>query len=67
MANIRTLLTDKVIAKLSVLKTGVYLGRDTELKGFFVVVGKRKKTFTGTATTSIANSVGFSVATVQNV
>ncbi|WP_249130313.1 integrase arm-type DNA-binding domain-containing protein [Bradyrhizobium sp. AUGA SZCCT0283] len=25
---------------------GWYLARDTELKGFFVVVGKRKRTFT---------------------
>ena len=25
---------------------GWYLARDTELKGFFVVMGKRKKTFT---------------------
>jgi integrase len=46
MADIRILLTDKTIARLPVPETGWYLARDTELKGFFVVVGKRKRTFT---------------------
>lgn len=46
MADIRILLTDKEIARLPAPETGSYLARDTELKGFFVVVGKRKKTFT---------------------
>jgi site-specific recombinase XerD len=46
MADIRILLTDKTIAQLPSPKDGWYLARDTELKGFFVVVGKRKRTFT---------------------
>lgn len=46
MADIRILLTDKIIAQLPPPKDGWYLARDTELKGFFVVVGKRKRTFT---------------------
>jgi integrase len=46
MADVRILLTDKEIARLPAPETGSYLARDSELKGFFVVVGKRKKTFT---------------------
>jgi hypothetical protein len=46
MADVRILLTDKAIARLPAPKDGWYLARDTELKGFLVVVGKRKKTFT---------------------
>jgi len=39
-------LTDKTIAQLPAPKEGWYLARDTELKGFFVVIGKRRRTFT---------------------
>jgi integrase len=46
MTDVRILLTDKAIARLPTAKDGWYLARDTELKGFFVVVGKRKRTFT---------------------
>jgi hypothetical protein len=46
MADIRVLLTDKTIAQLPAPDDGWYLARDTELKGFFVVIGKRKRTFT---------------------
>ena len=46
MADIRLLLNDKSIARLPNATSGFYLARDTELKGFFVVVGKRQKTFT---------------------
>jgi Arm DNA-binding domain len=46
MADIRILLTDQTIAQLPTPKDGWYLARDTELKGFFVVVAKRKRTFT---------------------
>jgi integrase len=46
MADVRILLTDKAIARLPAPKEGWYLARDAELKGFFVVVGKRKRTFT---------------------
>jgi hypothetical protein len=46
MADIRVLLTDKTITQLPTPEGGWYLARDTELKGFFVVVGKRKRTFT---------------------
>jgi integrase len=46
MADIRIHLTDKEILRLSVPEKGWYLARDTELKGFFVVVGRKTKTFT---------------------
>jgi site-specific recombinase XerD len=46
MADLRLLLTDKAIAQLPAPQSSFYLARDTELKGFFVVVGKRTKTFT---------------------
>ena len=46
MTDIRTALSDKAIAQLPTPEDGWYLSRDTELKGFFVVVGKRKRTFT---------------------
>lgn len=45
MNDIRIPLNDKGIAQLATPKEGWYLARDTELKGFFVVVGKRKRTF----------------------
>jgi integrase len=46
MTDIRISLTDKTIAQLPAPKDGWYLARDTELKGFFVVIGKRRRTFT---------------------
>lgn len=46
MADIRVPLTDKTIAQLPAPKEGWYLARDIELKGFFVVIGKRRRTFT---------------------
>jgi len=46
MTDIRIALNDKAIAHLPAPGDGWYLARDTELKGFFVVVGKRKRTFT---------------------
>ncbi|QOZ78755.1 integrase [Bradyrhizobium sp. CCBAU 53351] len=46
MTDIRIALSDKAIAQLPIPEDGWYLARDTELKGFFVVVGKRKRTFT---------------------
>src|SRR5436853_4869297 len=46
MNDIRIPLSDKSIAQLPTPKDGWYLARDTDLKGFFVVVGKRKRTFT---------------------
>lgn len=45
MGDIRLQLTDKEIARLPVPNEGWYLARDIELKGFFVVVGRRKRTF----------------------
>jgi len=39
-------LTDKALEKLPLATDGQYVVRDTELKGFLVVVGKRRKTFT---------------------
>lgn len=66
MADVRILLTDKSIARLPTPIDGWYLARDTELKGFFVVVGKRKRTFTvqgdlrqgGKRTSSIRVAIG---------
>ena len=46
MTDVRISLTDKAIAQLPAPKDGWYLARDTELKGFFVVIGKRWRTFT---------------------
>jgi site-specific recombinase XerD len=46
MNDVRILLSDKTIAQLPTPSDGWYLARDTELKGFFVVIGKRKRTFT---------------------
>lgn len=46
MTDIRISLTDKAIAQLPAPKEGWYLARDAELKGFFVVIGKRRRTFT---------------------
>ena len=46
MTDIRISLTDKAIAQLPAPKEGWYLARDTELRGFFVVIGKRRRTFT---------------------
>ncbi|WEX08651.1 integrase arm-type DNA-binding domain-containing protein [Chelativorans sp. AA-79] len=45
MADIRILLNDKNVARLPAATSGQYRARDTELKGFYVVVGKRRKTF----------------------
>ncbi|WP_315783358.1 MULTISPECIES: tyrosine-type recombinase/integrase [unclassified Bradyrhizobium] len=66
MADVRLLLTDKEIARLPSPSEGWYLARDTELKGFFVVIGKRKRTFTvqgdlrgdGKRATSIRVAIG---------
>lgn len=66
MTDIRISLTDKAIAQLPAPKEGWYLARDTELKGFFVVIGKRRRTFTvqgdlrqgGKRASSIRVSVG---------
>ncbi|MGX9943175.1 integrase arm-type DNA-binding domain-containing protein [Bradyrhizobium denitrificans] len=45
MADIRILLNDKNVARLPAATSGQYRARDTELKGFYVVIGKRRKTF----------------------
>ena len=66
VADVRILLNDKAIARLPTPEAGWYLARDTELKGFFVVVGKRKRTFTvqgdlrrnGKRATSIRVTIG---------
>lgn len=44
MADNRRLLTDKAIARLPYAADKQYKVRDTELPGFFVLVGKKKKT-----------------------
>lgn len=45
MGDIRIHLTDKSISELKPPVSGQYRARDTLLKGFYVVVGKRKKVF----------------------
>ncbi|MDR3513353.1 MAG: integrase [Caulobacteraceae bacterium] len=46
MSDFRATLNDKMISRLAPADEGQYLVRDTDLKGFFLVVGKRKMTFT---------------------
>ncbi|MFG1230039.1 tyrosine-type recombinase/integrase [Xanthobacter wiegelii] len=46
MAELRFQINDKAIERLPPPENGRYIVRDTELKGFFLVVGARKKTFT---------------------
>lgn len=45
MADIRILLNDRSISDLEPPSSGQYRARDTQLKGFHVVVGRRKKIF----------------------
>ena len=46
MSDLKATLNDKMISRLGLADKGQYLVRDTELKGFFLVIGTRKKTFT---------------------
>ncbi len=46
MTGLQMSLTDKALEKLPLATDGQYVVRDSELKGFLVVVGKRRKTFT---------------------
>lgn len=45
MADQRISLNDDVVARLPFAQGGQYKARDTELKGFYVLVGARRKTF----------------------
>lgn len=45
MADVSMEITDKAINQLPLAKEGQYKVLDTELKGFVVVIGRRKKTF----------------------
>ena len=45
MPDIRLALTDKSVAKLPYSARGQYLARDTDLPGFFVLIGRRRKTY----------------------
>lgn len=45
MAESRVELTDRIIARLPLAELGQYVVRDSELAGFQVIVGKRRKTF----------------------
>ncbi|MER8767087.1 MULTISPECIES: integrase family protein [unclassified Mesorhizobium] len=45
MADLRIPLTDRAVASLQHASSGQYFARDTDLQGFMVLVGKRKKTF----------------------
>jgi hypothetical protein len=46
MSDLKATLSDKVISRLPLSDKGQYVVRDTELRGFFVRVGARTKTFT---------------------
>lgn len=46
MGDLKAALSDRVISRLPLAAGGQYLVRDTELRGFFLVVGTRRKTFT---------------------
>jgi site-specific recombinase XerD len=45
MADLRQILTDKAIARLPYAKEKQYKVRDTEVAGFFILIGKRRKSF----------------------
>ncbi|MDG2531283.1 integrase arm-type DNA-binding domain-containing protein [Caulobacter endophyticus] len=45
MASLQLLLTDKAVARLPYAEAGQYVVRDSELAGFLLKVGKRRKTF----------------------
>jgi hypothetical protein len=45
MADLRQILTDKAVARLPYAEEKQYKVRDTEVAGFFVLIGKRKKSF----------------------
>jgi Arm DNA-binding domain len=45
MAEEKIVLTDRGVANLSLSLSGQYIVRDAELAGFFIMVGKQKKTF----------------------
>ncbi|MER9232898.1 hypothetical protein NKI56_12460 [Mesorhizobium sp. M0622] len=45
MADIRILLNDRVISDLPAPKSGQYRARDTQLKDFHIVIGRRSKIF----------------------
>jgi integrase len=45
MAELRQILTDKAVARLPYAKEKQYKVRDTEVAGFFVLIGKRRKSF----------------------
>lgn len=61
MTDVRVLLNDKTIERLPEPLSGRYLARDTELKGFFLVVGARKKTFTVQADLRTAGKRGSTI------
>lgn len=66
MSDLRIALNDKAIARLAPPESGQYKARDVELKGFYLLVGKRRRTFmvqgdlrqAGVRTSSIKVSVG---------
>jgi hypothetical protein len=45
MAEGKIIPTDRGVANLSLSSSGQYIVRDAELAGFFIMVGKQKKTF----------------------
>ena len=45
MADIRIALTDRNIARLPAATEGQYVARDTDLKGFYLLVGKKRRRF----------------------
>ncbi len=45
MSDLRMALNDKAIARLAPPESGQYKARDTELKGFYLLIGKRRRTY----------------------
>jgi integrase len=45
MSDMRMALNDKAIARLAPPESGQYKARDVELKGFYLLIGKRRRTF----------------------
>jgi integrase len=46
MSDLKMVLTDRAILHLAPAQKGQYLVRDTEMRGFFLIVGAKRKTFT---------------------
>jgi hypothetical protein len=45
MGDVRISLNERTVARLPLAAVGQYKARDADLKGFYVLVGKRRRTF----------------------